>query len=101
VLTIVFSLNYLLPVMGNPYQAYYKALMANAATSALRLHQRMPRVTFSREFAATLVLEDSAHYLLFSLIFLFSQPITVVLMPVALFGEWRQCLLFVSRILPE
>ena len=39
--------------------------MSNAATSALRLHQRLPRVAFTREFLATLLLEDSAHYLLY------------------------------------
>ena len=56
-LTVVFTLAYFLPVFGNhPFSAYYKALMANAATSALRLHQRLPRVELSREFAATLFL---------------------------------------------
>jgi hypothetical protein len=37
--------------------------MANAATSALRLHQRVPSVQLSRQFLAGLLLEDSAHYL--------------------------------------
>ena len=59
-LTVVFTLAYFLPVFGNhPFSAYYKALMANAATSALRLHQRLPRVELSREFAATLFLASS------------------------------------------
>ena len=57
-LTVVFAVAYFLPVFGNhPFSAYYKALMANAATSALRLHQRLPRVSFTREFAGTLFLE--------------------------------------------
>lgn len=86
-LTVVFTLAYFLPVFGNhPFSAYYKALMANAATSALRLHQRLPRVELSREFAATLFLEDSAHYLLFSLMFLFCEPVTVALGPISLFA---------------
>ncbi len=55
---------------------YYKALMANAATSALRLHQRLPYVQLTREFFGTLFMEDSAHYLMYSLIFLYSGPIT-------------------------
>ena len=106
ILTVVFTIGYILPFFGNPYTSYYKALMANAATSALRLHQRLPRVQLSREvgtrhydaiiqkllniilfqFLATVLLEDSAHYLFFSLIFLNSEPITVALMPVFLFA---------------
>jgi len=86
-LTVVFAVAYFLPVFGNhPFSAYYKALMANAATSALRLHQRLPRVSFTREFAGTLFLEDSAHYLIFSLMFLFAEPVTVALGPVVLFA---------------
>ena len=65
-LTIAFAIGYILPVFGNhPFSAYYKALMSNAATYALRLHQRLPRVAFTREFAAQLFLEDSAHYLIY------------------------------------
>lgn len=87
VITIAFAIAYFLPVFGNhPVNSYYKCLMSNAATSALRLHQRIPRVTFSREFMATLFLEDSAHYLVFSLMFLFSEPITVALGPIVLFA---------------
>jgi len=84
--TIIFTLGYILPIMGNPYNSYYKALMANAATSALRLHQRLPQVQFTRQFLTMFLMEDSAHYLLFSLIFLFTAPITLVLVPVVLFS---------------
>merc|ERR1719483_1118198 len=66
--------------MGNPYNSYYKALMANAATSALRLHQRLPQVQFNRQFLSLFLMEDSAHY------FLFSAPITLVLAPMLLFA---------------
>nr|CAD7585689.1 unnamed protein product [Timema genevievae] len=86
IFTILFTLGYFIPIFGNPYNAYYKALMSNAATSALRLHQRIPRVTFTREFLALLLLEDSCHYLFFSLIFLYVSPVTLVLLPVFLFG---------------
>ena len=87
-LTIIFTISYFLPVFGNhPYPSYYKALMSNAATSALRLHQRLPRVSLTRQFAATLLLEDSAHYLMFSLLFLFAaDPVTVALIPIVLFA---------------
>lgn len=91
-LTVIFAtFGYILPilgsVMGNPVACYYKTMMAAAATSALRLHQRLPRIQLSREFAATMMTEDSAHYLLFSLIFIFaSGPITMALLPVLLFA---------------
>ena len=50
VATLLFTVGYILPIFGNPYNSYYKALMASAATSALRLHQRLPQVQFNREF---------------------------------------------------
>ena len=53
--------------------------MANAATSALRLHQRLPNVQFSREFLGRMLLEDSAHYLFYSILFLYNAPITSIL----------------------
>ncbi|KAK7789832.1 hypothetical protein R5R35_007363 [Gryllus longicercus] len=84
--TVFFSLSYILPIFVHPYSAYYKALMSNAATSALRLHQRIPRVTLSREFLALLLAEDSCHYLFFSLIFLYVSPVTMVLLPGFLFA---------------
>ncbi|XP_069680513.1 Krueppel homolog 2 [Periplaneta americana] len=86
VFTILFTFGYFIPLLGNPYNAYYKALMSNAATSALRLHQRIPRVTLSREFLSLLLLEDSCHYLFYSLIFLYVTPVTLVLLPVFLFA---------------
>merc|ERR1712038_1711086 len=87
IMTVAFALAYFLPIFGNhPFSSYYKALMSNAATSALRLHQRLPRVSFTREFAATLFLEDSAHYLIYSIMFLFAEPVTVALGPVVLFA---------------
>jgi len=84
--TIVFTLGYIIPVLGNPHQSYYKALMANAATSALRLHQRLPQVQLTREFFFQFLLEDSAHYLFYSIIFLYAAPITLALVPVVLFA---------------
>uniref|UniRef100_A0A1B6L3Z2 Transmembrane protein 33 n=1 Tax=Graphocephala atropunctata TaxID=36148 RepID=A0A1B6L3Z2_9HEMI len=80
-LTVFFTLAYFIPVFGNPYNAYYKVLMANAATSALRLHQRLPGVSFNREFLSRLLTEDSCHYLFYSLIFLYVAPVTFALLP--------------------
>jgi len=84
--TIVFTFNYLFPFFGYSHSMYSKALLANAATSALRLHQRLPRVQLSREFFGSLFIEDSAHYLLYSLVFIYAGPITWVLLPIFLFA---------------
>jgi len=84
--TLLFTVGYILPIFDNPYNSYYKALMANAATSALRLHQRLPQVQLTRQFLYQFLSEDSAHYLFFSLIFLYAAPITLVLAPVFLFA---------------
>merc|ERR1712071_59669 len=70
--TIVFTFNYLFPFFGYSHSMYSKALLANAATSALRLHQRLPRVQLSREF--------------FGSLFIDAGPITWVLLPIFLFA---------------
>lgn len=86
-LTIIFTIFYIIPIFGiNPFTCYHRALMSNAATSALRLHQRLPNVRLTREFLALLLMEDSCHYLFYSIIFLNTYPVTLVLLPVALFG---------------
>jgi len=84
--TLIFGIGYILPLIGNPYTSYYRALMACSATSALRLHQRLPQIQFNRQFLGLLMMEDSAHYLFFSIIFLFAAPITLALAPVFLFA---------------
>lgn len=90
-LTMMFTISYIIPIFGISYNVYYKALMSNAATSALRLHQRVPRVQFSRQFLEMLLLEDSCHYLLYSIIFLYVPPVTLVLVPVFSFAMLQFC----------
>lgn len=85
-LTMIFTISYVIPIFGNVYNIYYKALISHAATSALRLHQRLPNVQFSREFLGMLLLEDSCHYLFYSIIFLYVPPVTIVLVPIFLFA---------------
>lgn len=86
-ITMTMTILYVIPIFGlNPYLSYQRALMSNAATCALRLHQRLPRVQLSREFLSLLFLEDSCHYLFFSLVFLYSHPITLALLPIFLFA---------------
>jgi hypothetical protein len=86
ILTVFFTFGYFLPIFGSAQNAYYKALIANAAINALRLHQRLGRVRLSREFLAELLMEDSCHYLFYSMIFLYVAPLTLVLLPVVLFA---------------
>jgi hypothetical protein len=75
----------MIPMIGGG-AFYKKVLIANGATSALRLHQRLPRFQLTSEFLQQLIAEDSCHYLLFSIIFLNSHPITLVLLPISLFA---------------
>lgn len=88
---LLFTVIYFIPIVGNPVNSYYKVLIANAAISALRLHQRIPPFTLSKEFLHLLMLEDSFHYLWFSLIFLYVPPITLALLPVFLFSLIHFC----------
>lgn len=64
---------------GHPHSYYQKALLSNGVTSALRLHQRVPHFQFSREYFGRLFLEDSAHYLFYSLIFVTGPPVSSIL----------------------
>jgi hypothetical protein len=87
--TIVTALLFVVPISGFEQNSLYqKALLSSAATSALKLHQRLAGQGFqlSRAFFQNLVVEDSFHYLLYSIVFLSSYPITIVLAPVVLFA---------------
>uniref|UniRef100_A0A0R3WQA8 Transmembrane protein 33 n=1 Tax=Hydatigena taeniaeformis TaxID=6205 RepID=A0A0R3WQA8_HYDTA len=87
---------------GNTYPWYQRALIANAATFALRLHQRIaqrgnqPRL--SQESMQLIVSEDSLHYLLYSVIFLLTPPVTVALAPIFCFA-FLHCLGFTQNLL--
>ncbi|XP_069780896.1 transmembrane protein 33 isoform X2 [Narcine bancroftii] len=86
--TVYCSILFIFPFMGL-YEAanfYQRALLANALTSALRLHQRLPHFQLSRALLSQALLEDSCHYLLFSLIFVNSHPVTMSIFPVFLFS---------------
>ncbi|CAL8069923.1 unnamed protein product [Calicophoron daubneyi] len=82
---------------------YRRALIASAATSALRLHQRLKSASggLSRAIFETLVAEDSFHYLVFSIMFALLPPVSVSLMPIFLLAllhvtNFTQILLNVS-----
>ncbi|CAD6997593.1 Krueppel homolog 2 [Ceratitis capitata] len=86
ILTVLFTFSYVLPILSNQQSSFNKVLLSNAATSALRLHQRLPSFAFTREFLARLFIEDSCHYLMFSLIFFNVQPTLLILIPIFLFA---------------
>ncbi|XP_011495429.1 PREDICTED: Krueppel homolog 2 [Ceratosolen solmsi marchali] len=85
-LSIFFTFTYFYPIFGNPYDAYYKVLLSCIATNLLRLHQRIPRISFTMEFVRMLFWEDSFHYLFYAFIFQYNSPITVVVAPIFLFA---------------
>nr|VZH93648.1 unnamed protein product [Spirometra erinaceieuropaei] len=94
--TIVSSVCFILaPLIASlgaagPAVWYQRALIANAATSALRLRQRIMQsggqIRFSMESVRTLLAEDSLHYLIFSMLFVMLPPVTVALVPVFCFA---------------
>ncbi|BFF93432.1 Krueppel homolog 2 [Drosophila madeirensis] len=85
-LSIFFTLSYVLPIFTSQQSSFTKVLLANAAISALRLHQRVPAFSFSREFLSKLFGEDSCHYMVYSLIFFNIRPSLLVLVPVLLYS---------------
>lgn len=88
-LTVLCTLSYLLGFPGPSGNRFKQALLMNAATSSLRLHQRMPPPPLnqlSRQYFMDLIAEDSFHYLIFPVMFFTGQPITLALLPCALYA---------------
>jgi len=79
---------FIVPLFGVEYSmtCFKRVLLGSACISALRMHQRLPPVTLSKEFIRVLVMEDSFHYLIYSLLFLFSRPQTMALVPIMVFA---------------
>ncbi|XP_059151075.1 transmembrane protein 33-like [Physella acuta] len=92
IFTVVCSVVFLLPIFGgNPHSFYQRALIAAAATSALRLHQRVPVVQLNMAFLRDLFAEDASHYLMYCIIFLNTYPLTISLIPVFMFALLHAC----------
>ena len=99
--TIFFTVLFILPFFRSQGQVYYtKALLSAIVTSVLRLRQRLPDLQLSREFLFQLLREDSAHYLMYSFLFLSGLPLTIVLVPVATYAFLHSCS-FLSQILTQ
>lgn len=89
IFTVINVIWYLIPIISPfpSYTCYRRALICNAAVSALRLHQRLPNVRFTREYLGELLSEDSCHYLIYSLMFLYSAyPLSAALIPLGMFA---------------
>ncbi|CAF1194278.1 unnamed protein product [Adineta steineri] len=97
--TIFFTIMYIVPFFRSEPNVYYtKALLASIVTSGLRLRQRIPSFQLSREFLFFLLREDSAHYLMYSFLFLSGIPMTIVLTPLATYAVLHSSS-FLSQIL--
>ncbi|OQV16680.1 putative Transmembrane protein 33 [Hypsibius exemplaris] len=97
---LIFTLGYLTGLGGNA--AFHKALMAMAASSALRLYQRTREPgsrggggSYAQTFAA-LLNEDSCHHLLYCILFLIGSPVTFVLLPICVFAFLHSMSFFVK-----
>ncbi|CAF1049550.1 unnamed protein product [Rotaria sp. Silwood1] len=97
--TIFYTIMFILPIFHSESNIYYtKALLSSVVTSILRLRQRLPNFELSREFLFNLFREDSAHYLMYSFLFLSSTPMTIVLIPITTYAILHSCA-FLSQIL--
>lgn len=88
-LTVLCTLSYLIGFPGPSSYRFKQALLLSAATSSLRLHQRMPPPPLNqlrRSYFMNLIREDSFHYLIFPFMFFTGQPITLALLPCALYA---------------
>ncbi|CAF1067441.1 unnamed protein product [Rotaria magnacalcarata] len=96
--TIFYTIMFVLPFFHAESNIYYtKALLSAIVTSVLRLRQRLPNFELSRVFLFNLFREDSAHYLMYSFLFLSSTPMTIVLIPIATYAILHSCS-FLSQI---
>lgn len=98
-LTVICTISYLIGFPGPSENRYKQALLMNAATSSLRLHQRMPPpplTQLNRNYFMNLIREDSFHYLIFPLMFFTGQPITLALLPCALYALFNLAVYAIS-----
>lgn len=87
VFTIMSCIMYLLPKFGaNAAMLYKRTLISCITSNTLRLYQRLPPLRLGFAFPIHVLGEDSCHYLIYCILFLNSQPFTMVLVPVLLFA---------------
>lgn len=90
-LTIICTIFYVIG-FPDPAKRFKQALLMTGATSSLRLHQRMPPPPLRQmgwQYFMNLFKEDAFHYLLFPYLFVFGQPIALVLLPCSLYAVFN------------
>lgn len=88
-LTVLCTISYLIGFPGPSDNRFKQALLMNAATSSLRLHQRTPPPALnqlSRNYFMSLIREDSFHYLMYPLMFFTGHPLLLALLPCCLYA---------------
>jgi hypothetical protein len=105
ILTIFFAIQYHLPSTDQEYtrSVYFKAFAAGAATNALRLYHRLKGSTVpfvSQQFLQTVMMEDSAHYLLYCITFPMSTPVAMALIPIVFYAFFN-IIPFLSKMVQE
>lgn len=101
VLTVLCTISYLIGFPGPSSNRFKQALLMNAATSSLRLHQRMrppPLNQLSRAYFANLIREDSFHYLIFPVMFISGRPIVLALLPCCLYALFNLAVYAISLL---
>ncbi|XP_076072434.1 transmembrane protein 33-like [Mytilus galloprovincialis] len=92
IFTIICTFLFFFPLVGGgPYEFYQRALISNALTNAIRLHRIYPNFHLNCRFLSLLLAEDSCHYLIYSLMFIVSYPLTMSLIPICLYAVLHAC----------
>ena len=100
-LTVLCTISYLIGFPGPSSNRFKQALLLNAATSSLRLHQRMrppPLNQLNVSYFMNLVREDSFHYLIFPLMFFSGHPIALALLPCSLYAIFNLAVYAISML---
>lgn len=88
-LTVICTISYMIGYPEPASNRFKQALLMTGATSSLRLHQRVPPPPLNQlnmQYFTNLLKEDAFHYLLFPLLFIFGQPIALILLPCSLYA---------------
>ncbi|KAI9557963.1 hypothetical protein GHT06_014714 [Daphnia sinensis] len=86
--SICFTVIYVIPFLRSECEdMYYRTLIAHSATSLLRLYKKFHQsIQFNFEFMEQLLLDDSTHNLLYSLMFYCFPPFPWIWLPIFLFA---------------
>eukprot|EP00047_Mylnosiga_fluctuans_P024411 m.160770 g.160770 ORF g.160770 m.160770 type:complete len:260 (+) comp9851_c2_seq1:51-830(+) len=80
--------------------AYYQALFCFGLASIVRLYQRCGAPKFSSDYLRNVLVEDSAHYVLYSLVFFGGAPSPAVLLSPSIYAFFAACTFFRKSIAP-